>query len=200
MVNIKKYGKFVGFEKNKKKKQIIICHSYRPAAEYLSSLKFRNNGKYDRIPNYFVSKNGDILNLLPDDTFSNFFGDYNIDKNSITICIENLGWLQKKPLSNQYVNWIGDIYGEEVFHKKWRDKHIWSKYTDGQMTSLIELCKKLTKKFSINNDFIGHNTKVEGIKIFNGIVCRSNYSNNYTDLNPSFDFERLKKEIENERH
>jgi len=198
MVNITKYGKFKGFEKNKKKKQIILCHSYRPSSQYLNSLKYRNNGNYKKIPNYFITRDGKILNLISDDSYSEFFGDKLIDKDSISICLENLGWVNKKQLSNNYLNWIGDIYSEEVLHKKWRDKLTWSKYTEEQMNSLIELCKKLTKKFSINNNFIGHNTKVDGVKIFNGIVCRSNYSNNYTDLSPAFDFERLKKEIENE--
>ena len=54
-------------------------------------------------------------------------------------------------------------------------------------------------KFSIDNKFIGHNTKVEGIKLFNGIVCKSNYNDKFTDVNPSFDFELFKQNIENER-
>lgn len=200
MVNIKKFGKFSGIDKNKNKKQIILCNSFRPSVQYLNSLKFRKNGNFDRVPNYFITKDGKVLNLLNDYTFSNFFNNRDIDKNAIIISLENLGWLNKKPLSDKYVNWIGDIYSEEVLHKKWRDKLIWAKYTEEQMESLIELCKKLTKKFSINNSFIGHNTKVEGVKIFNGIVTRSNYDINFTDLSPAFDFERFKKEIENERN
>ena len=37
-----------------------------------------------------------------------------------------------------------------------------------------------------------------GIKIFNGIVCRSNYNNKFTDPNPSFNFEEFKNRIEHE--
>jgi len=73
MANIKKYGKFPKFEKNKKKRQIILCHSFRPHNEYLNSLKYRNNGNYDKIPNYFITSEGEILNLIPDDSYSNFF-------------------------------------------------------------------------------------------------------------------------------
>jgi hypothetical protein len=62
MLKIEKYGKFHNFEKNKKKKQIILCHSFRNHDEYLNSLKYRLNGKYDKIPNYFITKNGEILN------------------------------------------------------------------------------------------------------------------------------------------
>jgi N-acetyl-anhydromuramyl-L-alanine amidase AmpD len=199
MLNIKKYGKFKNFEKNKKKKQIILCNSFRPYEEYLSSLKYRNNGKYDKIPNYFVTRNGEILSLIPDDSYSNFFYDNDINKNSIIICLENLGWLNKKPLDIHHTNWIGDIYNTEVYTKKWRDKLYWAKYTEKQIESLVEISKKLLVKFSIDNKFIGHNTKVEGVKLYNGIVCRSNFNERYTDLNPSFEFEKFKQYIENER-
>jgi len=196
MSNIVKYGKFVNFDKNKKKKQIILCHSFRNYDEYLNSLKYRLNGKYDKIPNYFITKNGEILNLISDDSYSNFFFDNSINKNSVIICLENLGWLEKTPLGLSYSNWIGDIYSKSVFERKWRNKLFWEPYPKEQIDSLISLSKKLIKKFSIDNKFIGHNTKVEGIKLFNGIVCRSNYNNVFTDLSPSFDFEYFKKNIE----
>jgi N-acetyl-anhydromuramyl-L-alanine amidase AmpD len=199
MFNIKKYGKFKKFDKNKKKKQIILCNSFRPYEEYLASLKYRNNGKYDKVPNYFITKDGDILSLIPDDSYSNFFYDNDINKNSIIICLENLGWLNKKPLDIHHTNWIGDIYNTEVYTKKWREKVYWAKYTEKQIESLVEISKKLLVKFSIDNKFIGHNTKVEGIKLYNGIVCRSNFNERYTDLNPSFEFEKFKQYIENER-
>ncbi len=199
MLNIKKYGKFKKFDKNKKKKQIILCNSFRPYEEYLASLKYRNNGKYDKVPNYFITRDGDILSLIPDDSYSNFFYDNDINKNSIIICLENLGWLNKKPLDIHHTNWIGDIYNTEVYTKKWREKVYWAKYTEKQIESLVEISKKLLVKFSIDNKFIGHNTKVEGIKLYNGIVCRSNFNEKYTDLNPSFEFEKFKQYIENER-
>ena len=199
MLDIKKYGKFPKFEKNKKKKQIILCNTFRYHKDYLNSLKYRNNGNYDKIPNYLITKEGEIISLIPDDSYSNFFFDKEINKNSIIICLENLGWLDKKPLDISYTNWIGDIYNKEVFTKKWRSKIFWDRYPTNQFDSLVEISKKLLVKFSIDNKFIGHNTKVEGIKLFNGIVCKSNYSDKFTDVNPSFDFELFKQNIENER-
>ena len=199
MLDIKKYGKFPKFEKNKKKKQIILCNTFRNHKDYLNSLKYRNNGKYDKIPNYLITKDGETISLIPDDSYSNFFFDKEVNKNSIIICLENLGWLDKKPLDISHTNWIGDIYTKEVFTKKWRGKIFWDKYTINQFESLVEISKKLLVKFSIDNKFIGHNTKVEGIKLFNGIVCKSNYNDKFTDVNPSFDFELFKQNIENER-
>ena len=198
MPDIKKYGKFSNFEKNKKKKQIILCNSFRPQGEYLNSLKYRFNGNYKKIPNYFITKSGDVLNLISDDSYGSFFSDNDVDKNLIVISLENLGWLQKTPLGLSHSNWIGDIYSNSIFERKWRNKIFWEPYSSEQLESLIELSKKLLKKFSIDNKFVGHNTKIEGIKLYNGIVCRSNYSNRYTDLSPAFDYEYFKNEIEND--
>jgi N-acetyl-anhydromuramyl-L-alanine amidase AmpD len=198
MVNITKYGKFDKFEKNKNKKQIIICHTYRSVNNYLNSLKFRKNGKFEKIPNFVITKEGRILKLIPEDGYTSFFSDKGINKNSIIICLENLGWLNKMTLSNKYSNWINETTSNEVFTKKWRDKHYWDIYNQEQIDSLVELCKKILKKYSINKSFIGHNTKVDGIKIFNGIVCRSNYENKYTDVSPAFNFEYFKNQIEND--
>ena len=198
MPDIKKYGKFPKFEKNKKKRQIVLCHSNRPAENYLNSLKYRKNGNYDRIPNYFIDRNGQILNLISDDSYANFFSDDDVNRNSIVICLENLGWLKKTPLCLSYSNWIGDIYNKTIFERKWKDKIYWEPYSDEQLTSLVELSKKLLVKFSIDNKFIGHNTKVDGVKLFNGIVCRSNYNGRYTDISPAFHYEKFKNLIEND--
>ena len=199
MINITKFGNFKDFETNKNKKQIILCNSFRSEIQYLSSLKNRNNGEYKKIPNYFINREGKVVGLLSDDSFSDFFNDYDVNKNSIIICLENLGWVTKMPLQEQYFNWIGEPISSGIFERKWREKIYWQEYSTEQVDSLVELCEKLTKKFSIHKTFIGHNTKVDGIKIFNGIVCRSNYNNKYTDLSPAFKFEEFKNRIENER-
>jgi hypothetical protein len=198
MLEIKKYGKFSNFEKNKKKKQIILCNSFRPQGEYLNSLKYRFNGNYKKIPNYLITKSGVVLNFISDDSYGDFFSESEVNKHSIVICLENLGWLQKTPLGLSHSNWIGDIYSKDIFEKKWRDKIWWEPYPLEQIDSLVGLSKKLLSKFSIDNRFIGHNTKVEGVKLFNGIVCKSNFNNRFTDLSPSFNYEYFKNNIENE--
>jgi N-acetyl-anhydromuramyl-L-alanine amidase AmpD len=198
MTNIVKFGKFKTDEKNKNKRQIILCNTYRSKSYFLSSLKHRFNGESNKIPNYLITRDGEIVSILPDDYCSNFFLDNDVNKNSIIICLENLGWLKKIPLENEYYNCIGEKCSDYIFEKKWRDKIFWQNYTKVQYDSLSEICKKLLKKFSINKTFIGHNTKVDGIKIFNGIVCRSNYNNRFTDISPSFKFDDFKKSIEDE--
>jgi N-acetyl-anhydromuramyl-L-alanine amidase AmpD len=200
MLNIEKYGNFKTTGKQKKKKQIILCHTSREVEEYLTSLKFRYNSKYDKIPNYLVTKNGKILQLLPDEGHTNFFSEDNINRNSIIVCLENLGWLEKKPLTNYYINWKGSIYNQEVYEKKWRDFFFWEPYSDEQLKSTAELCSHLTEILKIKKRCIGHNTRFEGIEHFEGIVSKSNFDGKHTDLNPSFNFGDFIKLLENEQY
>lgn len=198
MTKIIKYGNFVGEGLNKNKKQIILLHSSRLAEEYLTALKYRGNRKYDKIPNFFIDKEGKILELLNQKETSKIFNNNIIDKNCITICLENLGWLEKEPLKNGYINWIGSIYKGKVYEKKWRDFIFWDTYTKEQIDSTIFLCKKLIGELNIEKKFVGHNTKINGVEKINGILTRSNFFSDSTDLNPSFDFEYFLKKIEDE--
>ena len=199
MLDVKKYGNFKQTGKQKKKKQIILCHTSREVEEYLTSLKFRWNGNFDRIPNYLISKNGEVLQLLGDTAHSNYFKEDNLNRNSVIISLENLGWLEKKPLTNHYINWNGSIYKGQVFEKKWRDFFFWQPYTTSQIESLAKLCMRLTEELHIEKRCIGHNTKVDGINHYEGIVVRSNFNQIFTDLNPSFNFETFEKLLENEQ-
>ena len=199
MVNIEKYGNFKPSGKYKQKTQIILCHTSREVEEYLASLNFRYNSKYDKIPNYVITREGKVLQLLSDQGYGNFFDDHITNKLSIFVMLENLGWLEKKPLTNHYINWKGSIYNEQVYEKKWRDFYFWQPYTPQQIKMTAELCKHLTETLQIEKTCVGHNTKVDGIENFEGICSRSNYDSNYTDLNPSFNFETFIKFLENEQ-
>ena len=198
MLNIEHYGNFKTTGKQKKKRQIILCHTSREVEEYLTSLKFRYNSKYDKIPNYVITKDGTILQLLPNEGHTNLFTEGNINRNSVTVCLENLGWLEKKPLTNHHINWKGSIYSEQVYDKKWRDYFFWEPYTDSQINSTAELCDHLITEFNIGRRCVSHNTKIDGIQGFEGIVSRSNFNSKYTDLNPSFNFETFRKLIKYE--
>ena len=200
MLNIQKYGNFKPIGKQKKKNQIILCHTSREVGEYLVSLKFRYNGHFSRIPNYVVMRNGDVVELLPENGYTMFFHEENLNQKSVIVSLENLGWLEKKPLTNHYINWIGSIYKEQVFEKKWRDYFFWQPYTQVQMESTAELCNMLAESLQIKKRSIGHNTKIDGITNWEGIISRSNIDTRYTDLNPSFDFETLTKFFENEQY
>jgi len=198
MIDIIKYGDFKPLGKQKKKHQIILTHTGRNVENYLASLRYRYNGKYDRIPNYVIKKDGTIIKLLENIEHTNYYKKINVNRNGIFICLENLGWLEKQPLKDYYINWIGDIYKGEVFERKWRDYFFWDKYTNEQIDSLTILCKTIIKEKRMSKDIIGHNTKVRNVELFEGIVTRSNFDSNITDVSPAFDFEKFRKKIENE--
>jgi len=198
MIDIIKYGEFKPVGKQKKKHQIILTHTSRNINDYLQSLKFRFNGDFKRIPNYIITREGKILQLLGNAEHSEYFKEPNINRNSIIISLENLGWLQKEPLTDHYINWIGDIYKGNVFEKKWRDYFFWQPYTETQIDNLGVLCKELFKSVKIKSHIVEHNTKISGIEKYCGIVTKSNFGVDYTDVSPAFKFNELLKKIENE--
>ena len=198
MIDIIKYGEFKPVGKQKKKHQIILTHTSRNINDYLQSLKFRFNGSFKRIPNYIITREGKILQLLGNEEHSEYFKEPNINRNSIIVSLENLGWLQKEPLTDHYINWIGDIYKGNVFEKKWRDYFFWHPYTEEQIKGTSSLCEKLLKEMKIKSQIVEYNTKIAGIEKFIGVVSKSNFDTNYTDLSPAFNFNELLKNIENE--
>ena len=197
-MEIIKYGDFKPLGKQKKKSQIILTHTSRNVENYLASLRYRYNGKFDRIPNYVITKEGKILQLLDNIEHTNYFNEPNINRNGIIISLENLGWLEKQPLEDHHINWIGDIYKGKPFERKWRDYFFWEPYSEEQIKSLVNLVKNLFKVMKIQNNVIGHNTKIKGIEKFEGLVTRSNFNSDYTDMSPAFDFEKIINNLTNE--
>jgi N-acetyl-anhydromuramyl-L-alanine amidase AmpD len=188
-------NEFKGQGTHKKIKQIVLFNSKRVIENYFASLKYRSL-KEKKIPNFVVTRKGEVYQTLKDGDYSNFFNN-NFDKEVITICLENLGWLEKVPLESFHINWCGDIYNGEVFSRKWRDYFMWQPYTEIQIEKCSELCNLLLEKFSIDKNIIGHNTQVDFIENFRGISTRSNFEKNSTDVSPSFDFEIFSKKIKN---
>jgi hypothetical protein len=56
----------------------------------------------------------------------------------------------------------------------------------------------LTKSLSINKECIGHNTRINGVERYEGIVTKSNFDSEFTDVSPAFNFEQFLKHIEDE--
>ena len=183
---------------NEKKRQIILTDTKRPYNYYINSLKYRYNKKNPYLPNYVINKSGETYQIMKPENYSLYMNDIDIDKNSIIVSLENLVWLNKNHLDNYYVNWIGDIYKEEVFEKKWRDRLYWDIYTEIQIQSLVNLIGEIDKKFKLGFDCIGTNVRYDEVKNFKGIVSRSNFDFIYKDVNPSFDFKLLKKLLKND--
>lgn len=180
-------------KKEKEKKQILLTHTSRNLIDYMVSLRYRYEGKPLKLPHYLISREGKIIRLLDNFSNSNFSNNNKINSKSIVISLENLGWLEKVPLKNNYINWIGNIYNGEIVNKKWRDYFYWQSYTEDQMINTAYLCKNLSEELNVELNFIGHNTKVKGCESFLGILTRSNFDEFSTDLSPAFNFEEFKK-------
>ena len=180
---------------NNNKRQIILTDTKRNYVDYINSLRYRYNKKNPYLPNYVISKTGDLYSIIEPSGYSKFMEDQDIDKFSIIISLENLGWFKKNALEETYVTWLGDIYKKKVFEKKWRDQLYWDIYTDEQMGCLSNLIIKLCNDFKINKECIGTNVIFDNVKNFKGIVSKSNFDFIHKDVNPSFDFKRLKKLI-----
>lgn len=173
-----------------KKKQIILAHTSSTIDDYLVKVKTRFNGKYNKIPAYVIGLDGVIYELFSPQYQSTFMEDESVDKMSISVVLENVGWLIKGEGSLLY-DWKGQIYTGNYCNVDWRQKKIWALYGDEQMVSLIQLISNLSEKFNISKDFVGDNTIISKPKTFKGVLNRSNYSKIHYDLSPAFDFNQL---------
>jgi len=186
------------FKNGNKKTQIVLTHTSRNLFDFMMAIKLRFGGKPIKLPHYLIGKDGKILQILDDDKNGKYLNTDKVNNKSIVICLENLGWLEKQPLKNYHINWIGTIYREKVFDRKWRDYFFWDPYTEIQLEKTAELCKELSKKHEILTQCIGHNTKIKGVESYMGIITRSNFDEFATDISPAFDFEKFLKLLENE--
>ena len=175
-------------KRKSKKTQILLFDTQRRLDDYFSKLKYRKNGRYEDIPHFVISKLGIVYKIFDTNHSSKTFDSYDLDKKQIKIAVENLGWLNKNTITGIMNNWIGDPYRSEPFVRTWRNYFYWDKYTDQQLNALSELCDNLCDEHKIFKQIVPSQGYFKNAANFAGIVCKSNFSNIYTDINPSFDF------------
>jgi hypothetical protein len=195
MKNIDKTFEFTSVGINNKKTQIILTETKREYKKYIQSLRYRYNEKNPYLPNYVISKSGEVIKIIDPKEYSCYMENETIDKNSIIISLENFGWLKKNPLEETYSNWIGDITKNKVLKKKWREYYYWDIYSSKQIKSLVNLVIDLCQEFNIPKECIGNNVKQDNVENFKGIVSRSNFNFYNKDVNPSFDFKLFKQQL-----
>ena len=171
-----------------KKTQIFLYDTQRRLDDFISKLEHRNNNKFEDIPHFIVSKLGKVYQLFSTEYSSNTFNDPQNDKKMIKIAVENLGWLNKNNITGVLNNWIGDPYRGEPHIRSWRNYYFWDVYPETQLKSLSELCDELCDKHKIIKKVVPSHGYLENASNFRGIVCKSNFSSIYTDINPSFNF------------
>lgn len=172
------------------KKQIIIGNTFNYDMRHIVGWLNRFNGKYKKTAAFTIDAAGIVYKHFEPSYQSEYFNDLELNNKSIVILLENEGWLTNNGENNQFISWLGHIYkGEKVFHKKWRDYSHWSPYSEEQINSTILLAKKLCNEFLIPVTAMTHNTKVEDLEDYKGILYKSNLSKHYTDVSPAFDFD-----------
>lgn len=183
-----------------KKTQIVLLNTLVPIDDYLVSLQTRYNKKYDKIPTYTIDLNGIVYCHYEPKNYSSILKEIGVDKQAITIALENVGWLTFNKNNKTYYDWRSKTYTGEVVEKLWRGKTYWAAYTEKQFSALIEILNYLCKEYSINKLFSGTNVVIHQPKIFNGILSRSNFSKNYYDLSPAIDFDKLNNSIKDNEY
>lgn len=184
--------------KNKhKKKQILLVDTKRRYNDYLTKINNRITDNHEDLPHFLVTKAGEVFQIIDDNLTINTFNNPRIDNKTIKIAVENLGWLQKNAITGIYNNWIGDPYRLPPHSENWRNYFFWDKYTEKQEQALNELCKILCEKHKIPNQIVESQKYIKTANKIIGIVCKSNYDINHTDINKSINFYNIcKNQIE----
>ena len=160
------------------KKQVLLCNTGRNFKDYMKGLTYRRNGKYKKIPNYIIDKEGKVYEMSIDDVTNLYLTGYHNDYEDgvVVISLENNGWLKRRSSDGKYVNWLGDIYSKKVFEKKWRNKLFWDEYTDKQMESTARLIEKICEEndlFLIEDAAHAHGSSIKGKKAGTLGLCGS---------------------------
>ena len=194
----KKTYKVDGFYKAKyDKTQIILAGSLRKDNLHIKRFETKDGGKAKSWCTYSIARDGSVFQHYDPKYYTDFMGDKDIDKKSISIVLENMGMLFYDFESNKYLNWIHDECSDEFkYERKWNGHTYWEGYSEEQYNSTVELCKNLIEEFDMELDCLGFNVFYDDTVKFEGIVCRSNYDSDYTDLNPSFDFRRFLEDLD----
>jgi hypothetical protein len=179
-----------------KKSQILLAGSQRKNSNNLLRLKRKDFGLSKRWPMFTIRRDGKIFQHFDPHYYSDFMDNKEIDKKIISVVLENMGMVYYDYEKNEYINWINESCGEDVvFEKVWKNQRYWESYTEEQFRACVNLCIHLCRTYGIKQDCLGHYVFQEETINFKGIITRSNYNSDFSDLNPSFDFKRFLKEL-----
>jgi len=180
------------------KTQIVLATSLRKDSYYITRLQHKEYGKTKKWNMYTVSRDGIIYQHFDNKFHSDFLGIKEADKKLISIVIENMGCLFSAP-NNRYINWLNEVCDENnVVERTWLGYNFWENFTNEQLESIVLLCRELCEEHNIPKlcmEF--HHYHKETIK-FRGIVFRSNYIEESTDINPLFEIPKFNEMLHNE--
>lgn len=182
------------------KDRIIIGNTYSEDMNHFIGWELRFGGAYKKTSMFTVRLDGSVYQHFSPNYYSEVFENRRINETSITILLENEGWLELyNDEKNEYITSMGYIYNRNgsVIHKKWRNKTYWAPYSEEQLESVYRLCEKLCSEFNIPLKAISHNTNIENPNKYHGVVYKSNFNKHHTDVNPNWDCNWIKSKLEN---
>jgi len=179
------------------KTQIVVGISLRKNNRHIIRLQHKDHGDSKKWNTFTISRDGTIYQHYNEKYHTDFLGIEEGDKRSISIVLENMGSLFQLE-SRKYINWLNEICEEEyVIEKEWLGYKFWEKFPDIQIKNLILLCIELCEKNKIPKRFIEFNHYHKEIYKFKGIVFKSNYIEDSSDMNPLLDISELNEMLNN---
>lgn len=179
------------------KNQIVIGISLRKDNFHVNRLMHKDYGKTKKWNTYTINRNGKVYQHYDDKFHTDFMGIKLGDKQSVSIVLENMGYLIETT-DGKYVNWLNEYCEEEnAIEKKWMGYHFWEKFPDIQIENLVELCSRICDKHNIPKKCIDFNTYHKDIYKFRGIVFRSNYIEDGSDINPLINLSKFNEMLQN---
>jgi len=180
------------------KTQIVLATSLRKDNHHITRLLHKDFGKTKRWNTYTVGRDGTVYQHYEDKFHSDFLGMKEADKQSVSIVIENMGTLFQMP-NSKYVNWLNEVCDDDrVFEKSWFGYNFWEVFSESQLESTAELCKLICIQYNIPKVCMEFNHYHKDTLKFRGIVFRSNYIEDSSDINPLFDIGKFNEMLHNE--
>ena len=174
------------------KRQIVLGNIYHYNVEKYFNLLQKLGGAPD-CPHFSVDNDGKIYQHFNTEYYSRYLNT-DLDEYVISIGLLNLGYLFKE--HGKYYDIYNSAYYGIVIDKKWKNCDYWQPYTEKQLESVTELCKFLIESENIEPNVSNINVYKQDITNFKGITYRSNHDEKHYDVNPTWDFEKFKKLIE----
>lgn len=185
------------YKTQSQKTQIVLASSLRKNNYHVIRLQHKDFGKTKKWNTFTISRTGIIYQHYDPKYYSDFMGVKEGDKQSISIVLENMGCLFESP-SGRYINWIDEECDKgNVGTKKWLGYNHWEKYSDVQIESTIQLCEKLCNEFNIEKKLIDFNHYHKDSSKYKGILFKSNYVEDSSDINPLFNIVKFNNTIKN---
>ncbi len=180
------------------KTQIVLASSLRKSDNHITRLTHKDYGKTKTWNTYTVSREGEVFQHYDDKYHTDFLGIKIGDKQSISIVLENMGYLFETP-EGKYVNWLNEVCDpKNVVKRKYVGYDFWEKIPDEQMECVVLLCREVCEKHNIPRVCIDFQHFHKDTSKFRGIVFRSNYNEDSGDFNPLFNISKFNEMLRNE--